>query len=250
MASSATPQAAHSTPPPQDRRPCDRIPEATSQLKRSAQPRSHSRRLERSRMRPRRDGGPLADRRRVLQILDAALGTREISAPHWPFLIVLDGGQFSARCRFCRWISSPSQALLEVRSKGEGHACSNLTRAIGPARSRDRPPAPGAPLQLARLPGAGGGDGGVCAAEPAGREPTRLLRRAHLPGLHGPGDGAGCPLRRPAARPPGPGRQRSRWEADPARAAPQEGGDLLTCGSVRARHGQPTPGQERPAPPS
>jgi hypothetical protein len=46
MASSATPPAAHSTPPPQDRRPCDRIHEATSQLKRSAQPHSHSRRLE------------------------------------------------------------------------------------------------------------------------------------------------------------------------------------------------------------
>jgi hypothetical protein len=45
MASSATPsRPLHS--PPQDRRPCDRIPEATSQLKRSAQPRSHSRRLE------------------------------------------------------------------------------------------------------------------------------------------------------------------------------------------------------------
>jgi hypothetical protein len=38
--------AAHSTPPPQDRRSCDRIPEAASQLKRSAQSRSHSRRLE------------------------------------------------------------------------------------------------------------------------------------------------------------------------------------------------------------
>jgi hypothetical protein len=59
----------------------------------------------------------------VLQFLDAALGTHETSAPHWPCLIVLDGGQFSARCRFCRWISSPSQALLEVRSKGEEHAC-------------------------------------------------------------------------------------------------------------------------------
>jgi hypothetical protein len=45
MASAATPPAAHSTPPPQDCRPCDRIPEAT-QLKRSAQQRSHSRRLE------------------------------------------------------------------------------------------------------------------------------------------------------------------------------------------------------------
>ena len=59
----------------------------------------------------------------VLQILDAVLGTHETSARHWPYLIVLDGGQFSARCRFCRWISSPSQALLEVRSKGEEHAC-------------------------------------------------------------------------------------------------------------------------------
>jgi hypothetical protein len=59
----------------------------------------------------------------VLQILDAVLGTHESSASHWPYLIVLDGGQFSARCRSCRWISSPSQALLEVRSKGEEHAC-------------------------------------------------------------------------------------------------------------------------------
>src|SRR5215217_2779970 len=59
----------------------------------------------------------------VLQILDAVVGTHETSAPHWPYLIVLDGGQFSARCRFCRWISLPSQALLEVRSMGEEHAC-------------------------------------------------------------------------------------------------------------------------------
>jgi hypothetical protein len=122
MASSATPPAAHSTPPPQDRRSCDRIPEAASQLKRSEQLRSHSRRLEEldvTSLRWRSAGGSET----VLRILDAVLGTHETSAPHWPYLIVLDGGQFSARCRFCRWISSPSQALLEVRSKGEEHAC-------------------------------------------------------------------------------------------------------------------------------
>jgi hypothetical protein len=71
----------------------------------------------------------------VLQILDAVLGTHEISAPHWPYLIVLDGGQFSARCRFCRWISSPSQALLDVRSKGEEHACPGKSVRVPEARA-------------------------------------------------------------------------------------------------------------------
>jgi hypothetical protein len=96
----------------------------------------------------------------VLQILDAVLGTHEISAPHWPYLIVLDGGQFSARCRFCRWISSPSQALLEVRSKGEEHACPGTSVRM-PGRTTDlwvwaRPiPRSG---DLAATRPAGGGD--------------------------------------------------------------------------------------------
>jgi len=96
----------------------------------------------------------------VLQILDAVLGTHEISAPHWPYLIVLDGGQFSARCRFCRWISSPSQALLEVRSRGEEHACPGKSVRV-PGRTTDlwvwaRPiPRSG---DLAATRPAGGGD--------------------------------------------------------------------------------------------
>jgi hypothetical protein len=46
MASSATPPAAHSTPPAAGPPPLRPNTEATSQLKRSAQPRSHRRRLE------------------------------------------------------------------------------------------------------------------------------------------------------------------------------------------------------------
>jgi hypothetical protein len=59
----------------------------------------------------------------VLQTLDAVLGIRVAGALQWPYLIVLDGGRFSARCRFCRWVSSPSEALPEVQGKAEEHVC-------------------------------------------------------------------------------------------------------------------------------
>jgi hypothetical protein len=59
----------------------------------------------------------------VLQTLDAVLGIHVTGALHWPNVIVLDGGQFSARCRFCRSISSPSPALAEVHGKAEQHVC-------------------------------------------------------------------------------------------------------------------------------
>jgi hypothetical protein len=59
----------------------------------------------------------------VLQTLDAVLRRHVTGALHWPYVIVLDGGQLSARCRFCRWISSPSEALPEVQGKAEEHVC-------------------------------------------------------------------------------------------------------------------------------
>jgi hypothetical protein len=59
----------------------------------------------------------------VLETLDAVLRIHVTGALHWPYVIVLDGGQLSARCRFCRWISSPSGALPEVQRKAEEHVC-------------------------------------------------------------------------------------------------------------------------------
>ena len=71
MASAATPPAAHSTPPPQDRRPCDRIPEATHSS--AGAPRATADDLKKSdatSLRWRSAGGSET----VLQILDAVLG--------------------------------------------------------------------------------------------------------------------------------------------------------------------------------
>lgn len=39
------------------------------------------------------------------------------------YLVVLDAGQFSLRCRCCPWISPVSQTLTEARSSGEKHVC-------------------------------------------------------------------------------------------------------------------------------
>jgi hypothetical protein len=121
MASSATPEPL--TPlPRRTAAPATEYPrpQASSSARHSrAATADHLRKSDVTSLRWRSAGGSET----VLQILDAVLGTDAISASHWPYLIVLDGGQFSARCRFCRWISSPSQALLEVRSKGREHAC-------------------------------------------------------------------------------------------------------------------------------
>ena len=122
MASSATPQPPTPLPRRRTAAPATEYPrpQASSSARHShAATADDLKKSDAASLRWRSAGGSET----VLQILDAVLGTREISAPHWPYLIVLDGGQFSARCRFCRWISSPSQALLEVRSKGEEHAC-------------------------------------------------------------------------------------------------------------------------------
>jgi hypothetical protein len=54
---------------------------------------------------------------------DELLGIHKATAVQWPYLIALDAGQFSARCRSCRWISSPSGTLAEVRRAGEKHIC-------------------------------------------------------------------------------------------------------------------------------
>ena len=69
-----------------------------------------------------------------------------------------------------------TQVLVERRT-GPGRP-SSLTTASGPVRGRDPPPTSGASLQLARLPAASGGDGGLCAAEPTGRAPTWRLAGA------------------------------------------------------------------------
>jgi hypothetical protein len=54
---------------------------------------------------------------------DGLLGIHKATVVQWPYLIALDAGQFSARCRSCRWISSPSGTLAEVRRAGEKHIC-------------------------------------------------------------------------------------------------------------------------------
>jgi hypothetical protein len=39
------------------------------------------------------------------------------------YLVVLDAGQFSLRCRRCSWISLVSRTLTEARRLGEKHVC-------------------------------------------------------------------------------------------------------------------------------
>jgi hypothetical protein len=47
----------------------------------------------------------------------------------WGYLMVLDAGQFSTRCRCCGWRSWSSDAIVDVQTAFQTHTCS--TDAVG-----------------------------------------------------------------------------------------------------------------------
>ena len=59
----------------------------------------------------------------VLPRLAGITRERQAASAIWPYLLVLDAGIFTARCRWCGW-ASPDQPTLDAALVAfEGHAC-------------------------------------------------------------------------------------------------------------------------------
>ena len=41
----------------------------------------------------------------------------------WPFLVVLNLYEFTARCRSCRWVSAPQTTVAAARQAFQAHHC-------------------------------------------------------------------------------------------------------------------------------
>jgi hypothetical protein len=53
----------------------------------------------------------------------AQIAAPALTAPTAEPYLVLDAGEFTARCRSCAWISPPGATIAEVRAWFAGHAC-------------------------------------------------------------------------------------------------------------------------------
>jgi hypothetical protein len=59
----------------------------------------------------------------VLPRLAGITRERQAASAIWPYLLVLDAGTFTARCRWCGWASPGQTALDGAVAAFEGHAC-------------------------------------------------------------------------------------------------------------------------------